>query len=81
MLTAKVLALQVEARFCNYFGLVHEYRVSVLDEINGNFPVDGVPPDQICMHFFPGSRVIIKQKKVQVSIAAELPCASACLLA
>ena len=49
--------------------MVHEYRISVLDELNGNFPVDGVPPDQIYMHFFPGSRVNIKWKKAQVSIA------------
>ena len=69
-LDSQVLAFQVEARYCNFFGLVHEYSISVLDELNGYFPVDGVPPDQIYLHFFPGSRVNIKWKKAQVSFAA-----------
>ena len=74
-----MLALQVEARYCNFFGLVHEYRISVLDELNGDFPVDGVPPDQIYMHFFPGSRVNIEWRKAQVSIAAAY-CQGCCTL-
>lgn len=60
--------VQVEARYCNKSGSVIEYSLSVLDEANGYFPLHGVPPNQIYMHFFPGSRVNIKWKKAQVSI-------------
>ena len=78
-----MLAVQVEARYCNFFGLVHEYRIWVLDEVHGDFPVDGVPPDQIRMHFLSGSRVNIKWRQPsQVSVAAtsqgKPPCTTAC---
>lgn len=61
-----VVTLQVEARYCNKSGSVIEYSLSVLDEANGYFPLYGVKPDEIYMHFFPGSRVNIKWKETQV---------------
>lgn len=68
-----MVTFQVEARYCNKLGSVTEYSLLVLDEADGYFPLDGVPPDQIYMHFFPGSRVNIKWKKAQVSIVDPFP--------
>lgn len=87
MLTDQVLALQVTARYCNFFGVVDEYSISVLDDAGDEFPVEDVPPGQIYMHFPPGSRVNVRWKRpVQVSTAtcplasASSPCyAAACL--
>lgn len=63
-----MVTVQVEARYCSKSGSVIEYSLSVLDEAGDYFPLDGVKPDQIYMHFFPGSRVNIKWKKAQVGI-------------
>ena len=38
---------------------MHDYEISVLSE-DGSFAMSNVPPDEICIHFFPGSRVNIK---------------------
>lgn len=81
-----VVTLQVEARYCNKSGSVIEYSLSVLDEANGYFPLYGVKPDEIYMHFFPGSRVNIKWKKAQVRTSVLIiescinlpPCAVQC---
>ena len=69
----QVLALQVTARYRNFFGEILCYSISVLDDADEEVNLDDVQPKEICMHFPPGSRVNIKWKRpVQVSIA--LPC-------
>ena len=65
-----MLALQVTARYRNFFGEVLCYSISVLDDAEEEVNMDDVQPKEICMHFPPGSRVNIKWKRpVQVSIA------------
>lgn len=66
----QVLALQVTARYCNFFGAILDYSILVLDDAQDVVSVDVVKPTEIYMHFPPGSRVNIKWKPpVQVSTA------------
>ena len=69
--------LQVEGRRCNFFGAVHDYSIMVIDKDDCDFGLDDVPPDQIYMHFFPGSRVNITWRPPQQVNPALLDCPSA----
>jgi len=56
--------LQVQKRFRDWAGLLESYQVLLVDEGTEDVPVE-VPAEQVCMHFFPGSRVDIKGAPAQ----------------
>ncbi len=54
----------MKKRFRDWAGLLESYNVSLVDAENGDVLVE-VPAEQVCMHFFPGSRVDIKGQPAQ----------------
>lgn len=53
------MPVQVQKRFRDWAGLLESYQVLLVDEGTQDVPVE-VPAEQVCMHFFPGSRVDVK---------------------
>ncbi|KAA6428170.1 MAG: hypothetical protein FRX49_01766 [Trebouxia sp. A1-2] len=58
------MPVQVQKRFRDWAGLLESYQVLLIDEGTEDVPVE-VPAEQVCMHFFPGSRVDIKGTPAQ----------------
>ncbi len=56
--------MQVQKRFRDWAGLLESYQVLLADEGTEDVPVE-VPAEQVCMHFFPGSRVDVKGTPAQ----------------
>ncbi|DBA99103.1 TPA: hypothetical protein ACH3X1_014237 [Trebouxia sp. C0004] len=58
------MPVQVQKRFRDWAGLLESYQVLLVDEGTEDVPVE-VPAEQVCMHFFPGSRVDIRGMPAQ----------------